>query len=45
MNLQSSWEDRSNELESENKLRAILSGANFQSIKFRNVPIIMDWLG
>ena len=34
-----------NELESENISGAILGGADVQSIKFRNVPIIVDWSG
>lgn len=42
MSLQSSWEDGINKLEPENKSGAILNAADFQSIQFRNVPIIVD---
>lgn len=44
MNLQSSWEDRTNELESENKC-AILDGANFQSTVLCSEMFQSLWTG
>lgn len=45
MNLQSSWEDRTNKIESENKLRAILDGANFQSTVLCSEMFQSLWTG